>query len=62
MKYISRIIDKEIEEKLQVTGAILIKGCKWCGKTTTAKKFSKSVLEMQNPDTEDNYKSIANRT
>lgn len=60
MKYISRIIDKEIEEKLQVTGAILIKGCKWCGKTTTAKKFSKSVLEMQNPDTEDNYKSIAN--
>ena len=55
MKYINRIIDKEIKEKLSVMGAILIKGPKWCGKTTSAKQIAKSVLEMQNPDLQENY-------
>lgn len=60
MNYVKRIVDKEIEEKLSTSGAILIKGPKWCGKTTSAKQFSKSILEMQNPDLEDNYKELAN--
>ena len=47
MKYINRIIDKEIKEKLSVMGAILIKGPKWCGKTTSAKQIAKSVLECK---------------
>jgi len=59
-KYIKRILDKEIEENLSVSGAILIKGPKWCGKTTTAKQFAKSILEMQNPDLQDNYLELAN--
>lgn len=46
MEYINRIIDKEIKEKLAVMGASLIKGPKWCGKTTSAKQVCKSVLEM----------------
>ena len=60
MKYINRIIDKEIKEKLSVMGAILIKGPKWCGKTTSAKQIAKSVLEMQNPDLQENYIELAN--
>lgn len=60
MKYIKRIIDKEIEEKLSVMGAVLIKGPKWCGKTTSAKQIAKSVLEMQNPDLQENYIELAN--
>lgn len=60
MKYIKRIVDKEIEEKLSIMGAVLIKGPKWCGKTTSAKQISKSVLEMQNPDLQDNYIELAN--
>ena len=60
MKYIKRIIDNEIERKLSITGAIVIKGPKWCGKTTTAKQFAKSKLEMQNPDLEENYLELAN--
>lgn len=60
MKYIKRIIDKEIEEKMSVMGAVLIKGPKWCGKTTSAKQIAKSVLEMQNPDLQENYIELAN--
>lgn len=60
MEYIKRIIDEEIREKLSYTGAILIKGPKWCGKTTSAKQYAKSILEMQNPDLQDNYIELAN--
>jgi len=60
MKYIKRIIDDEIREKLSVTGAIVIKGPKWCGKTTSAKRVAKSVLEMQDSDLHDNYLELAN--
>lgn len=60
MKYIKRIVDKEIQEKLSIMGAILIKGPKWCGKTTSAKTVAKSVLEVQNPDLQENYIELAN--
>ena len=60
MEYIKRIVDEEIKNKLQITGAILIKGPKWCGKTTSAKQIAKSVLEIQNPDLQDNYLELAN--
>lgn len=60
MNYIKRIVDDEIKDKLSYTGAILIKGPKWCGKTTSAKQIAKSVLEMQNPDLQDNYIELAN--
>lgn len=60
MKYIERIVDKEIKEKLSMMGAILIKGPKWCGKTTSSKQFANSILEMQNPDLQENYMELAN--
>lgn len=59
MKYIKRIVDEEIATKLSVMGAILIKGPKWCGKTTSAKQLAKSVLEMQNPDLHENQLELA---
>lgn len=60
MDYIKRIVDTEIKEKLSIMGAVLIKGTKWCGKTTSSKQIAKSVLEMQNPDLQDNYIELAN--
>lgn len=60
MEYIKRIVDKEIENKLSISGAILIRGPKWCGKTTSAKQIAASVLEMQNPDLQENYIELAN--
>lgn len=59
-KYLPRIVDEEIEQKLQVVGAVLIEGCKWCGKSTTGAVHSKSVLEFQNPDNKSTYDDIAN--
>jgi len=50
-KYLPRIADSILEEKLQAFGAIYITGPKWCGKTSTAERHAKSALFMQNPDT-----------
>jgi predicted AAA+ superfamily ATPase len=46
MNYYSRIIETEIERKLNASGALLIKGPKSCGKTETAKQFVKSILQV----------------
>lgn len=55
MNYIKRICDDELELKLDAFGAVHIVGPKWCGKTTTAKQFAKSYIEMQDPDKRDMY-------
>ena len=59
MKYLSRIVDAELDLRLRSVGATLIVGPKWCGKTTTAKQHAKSVLEMQNPDLQEGYLKLA---
>lgn len=59
-EYLPRIVDKEINEILDIMGAALIEGCKWCGKSTTAKEHSKSVLEFQNPDRREEFNNIKN--
>ena len=55
MNYIERICDSELQDKLDAFGAVHVIGPKWCGKTTTAKQFAKSYIEMQNPDMRDSY-------
>ena len=60
MEYIPRIIDKEIEELMTIMGAVLIEGCKWCGKSTTGLHHVKSVIEFQNPDKKQEYDEIKN--
>ncbi|MDR3121990.1 MAG: DUF4143 domain-containing protein [Clostridiales bacterium] len=59
MDYIARTIDATIELKLQVTGGVVIKGPKWCGKTTTAKQFAGSVLDLQNARTLEQNRQLA---
>lgn len=49
-KYLSRIADKLLDTALQASGAVLIEGPKWCGKTRTAKERAASSLFMQDPD------------
>ena len=44
--YKQRIADTLFERKLLGKGAVLIEGPKWCGKTTTAHQFAKSVLDL----------------
>lgn len=46
-KYLNRIIEKKIQDKIASCNALLIKGPKWRGKSTTALKFTNSVIYMQ---------------
>lgn len=59
MKYLNRISDAVLLERLEAFGAILIEGPKWCGKTTTAEKAAKSIIKLQDVDMRDEYLSTA---
>lgn len=59
-KYMPRIVDNILENKLEYMGAVVIEGPKWCGKSTTAKQFSKSTIELQDPDKKIQYDNINN--
>ena len=37
-EYLPRIVDRELDLRLQASGATLIVGPKWCGKTTTGEQ------------------------
>lgn len=49
--YIPRLADELLRQKLARSGAVLVRGPKWCGKTTTCEQVSNSVLRMRDPDT-----------
>lgn len=46
MDYRARISDKELQRKLNASGAVLIRGAKACGKTESAMQLAKSVLSV----------------
>lgn len=58
-KYIPRIGDEILKLHLESSGAVLIEGPKWCGKTTSAKQFANSYIELGDPDKEDEYFALA---
>lgn len=58
-KYLHRVVDKLLEERLDAKGAVLIEGPKWCGKTTTAKQKAKSFISMDRPDMTRQYQQMA---
>ena len=58
-KYLKRIADQVLQERLTSSGAVLIEGPKWCGKTRTALENSKSHLFMQDPDKAISYLKAA---
>ena len=57
--YLSRLCDDELQLALQSSGAVLIEGAKWCGKTSTASKAASSILYMQDPDHAASYQALA---
>lgn len=59
MKYLPRITDKILNDRLNAFGAVLIEGPKWCGKTTTASQQAKSIIRLQDPDMRDGYLATA---
>ncbi|GHU97886.1 ATPase AAA [Clostridia bacterium] len=57
--YLDRLIDPAIETALSTAGCVVIEGPKWCGKSTTAKRFAKTVVELAKPSTYRQYKLYA---
>jgi predicted AAA+ superfamily ATPase len=57
--YISRISDALLKELLESTGAVLVEGAKWCGKTQSSLEVASSVVYMQNPDEGPGYLAMA---
>ncbi|MCF0224830.1 MAG: ATP-binding protein [Fibrobacter sp.] len=47
--YRNRIVDELLKKQLESSGAVLIEGPKWCGKTTTAEQHAQSILYMDDP-------------
>ena len=58
-EYMPRIADKILKQKLEYMGGVLIEGCKWCGKSTTAKQVAESYIEFQDPDRKIQYDKIS---
>ncbi len=58
--YRPRIIDDLLKRKLVGKGAVLIKGPKWCGKTTSAEQIAASVLYMADTKNREQNIKLAN--
>lgn len=59
-EYLPRIVDATLDAALRNSGAVLIKGPKWCGKTATAEHRAASCVYMQDPDKSDSLVALAN--
>lgn len=57
--YRPRLVDRLIRDELEVIGATVIEGAKWCGKTTTAKRFARSDLSLADPSEMQQYLQLA---
>ena len=59
MDYRPRIADRILKRKLEGKGAVLIRGPKWCGKTTTAEQAASSALYLSDPAARQQYTQLA---
>lgn len=59
MGYKKRIVDDQLDLKLEAFGATLIVGPKGCGKTTSAKQKAKSYIEFQDEEQRENLLIVA---
>lgn len=58
-KYLKRCIDTRLKDKLDSSGAVWIKGPKWCGKSTTAEQVANSFVYMQSRKERDQNIALA---
>ena len=59
MAYLNRIADTVLQDNLDASGAVLIEGPKWCGKTTTAEQKANSKISLQDVDMREEYMATA---
>lgn len=57
--YIQRIFDRVVEFTLKSKGALVIVGPKWCGKSTTAKRYAKTVIDLMPLESRNEFIELA---
>ena len=57
--YINRLFDRIVEFTLRSKGALVIVGPKWCRKSTTAKRYAKTVIDLMPLDTRNEFIELA---
>ncbi|MBQ6335232.1 MAG: ATP-binding protein [Erysipelotrichaceae bacterium] len=58
-RYINRLFDKTVEFSLKSKGALVIVGPKWCGKSTTAKRYAKTVIDLMPMESRNEFIELA---
>lgn len=58
-KYINRLFDDVLDFSLKSKGAVIIVGPKWCGKSTTASRYAKTLIDLMPLDTRNEYISLS---
>ena len=58
-QYYPQIIDELLKSKLRTSGAVLLKGIKWCCKSTAASQIAKSIIYMQELSTREHNIALA---
>lgn len=59
MEYYPRVVDELLEFRLRTCGAVVIKGPKWCGKSTTAGQVAGSAVYLQDRQTREQNMALA---
>ena len=57
--YIPRVFDQTLEKTLRRKGAVVVTGPKWCGKSTTTKRFAASIRDLMPVSTRENLIRMA---
>ena len=57
--YLSRLIEDSITTSMKTNGCVVIQGPKWCGKSTTAERFVKTIIKLQKPAIYNQYKILS---
>lgn len=57
--YLTRLCEKTIDDKMSYIGAVHVEGPKWCGKSTTAALYAKTIVKLQDPIVYNRYRTYA---
>ncbi|MCR4838690.1 MAG: DUF4143 domain-containing protein [Eubacterium sp.] len=57
--YINRLFDGTLEFAIRSKGAVVIVGPKWCGKSTTANRFARTVIDLMPLESRNDYIELA---
>ena len=59
VEYLDRVYDVLLRDALETTGAVVVQGAKWCGKTRLCEQVAKSAVYLHDPDRAEAYLALA---